>query len=193
MLFNTEIPTIETCAALIYDFPEMPSAFFLDIASQISDECRHAEFCCLRIRDLGGKIGEYPCDHRLWNMQKGHPIEVRLAIHQRIGESIGIDAAIANMREYFSWGDVESAKVMSWIALDEINHVAIGNKWINFLVGEERIGEIHRTAESIRASSGGNVNMLAYEVTEWAYLRAGYTMREIDNTNSQRNIFKIPC
>ena len=186
MLFGTEIATIETCAENILEFRAMPLEFVSDMAIQILDECRHAEYCIMQMSRLGASIGDYPCDLRLWSMQKGLSLELRLATHQRIGESIGIDAAISGLQEHLLSKDAESADVMAYIALDEITHVAIGNKWIHHLVGPNRINEIHQRAEAIRAVALGNSGVSSYPLNNWAYQLAGFRSEDIDSILANR-------
>lgn len=182
-LMDLEIATIEACSRLIVEYPEMPRAFVLDMARQCWDEARHARACYQRLHELGGLPGDYPSAFKLWTMATGQPLEVRLAIHQRIGEWIGVDGAIWQVKDLGEKGDAGSARMFEFVVLDEITHVAFGNKWITYLANgdEERIAEIHEAALRRRREVAGTADdMPIFPFNRWACERAGFAPHVVD-------------
>ncbi|MBD9653133.1 DUF455 family protein [Ensifer sp. ENS09] len=189
-LMGTEIPTIEMTAGLIRDFPDTPWEFVVDISRQLWDEARHAEMCIKRCRQAGFDIGDFPCDHKTWSLTNGKPLELRLAIHQRIGEWLGVDAAIEWTRRLEANSDLRTVGLLNFIVEDEIAHVAIGNKWLrNLCQSEERIWAIHEQAEKVRAEASGPVNgHIPLPLNVDSCLRSGFGEKEIERLAEKREV-----
>jgi uncharacterized ferritin-like protein (DUF455 family) len=151
------------------------------MARQAWDEARHAQACVTRLAEAGGAIGEEPVDLRLWRMTTGQPAALRLAIHQRLGESVGVDAAIFSGDDFRRRGDSVTAELFEYVARDEITHVGFGNKWIRRLTeSEAAVQDIHERADRIRRSFGDAVNGLQpFPFNRWAHERAGFNAAEI--------------
>lgn len=146
-LMSLEIPTVEACSRNLCDFSEVPLEFIEGMGIQIYDEARHAESCYHRILELGGEIGAYAADMQIWEMATGLDLVHRLAVHQRIGESIGIDGALWSINDLVKVGDLVTANLYRYVALDEIAHVHIGNKWIRRLCKDDmQVEAVHKMA-----------------------------------------------
>ncbi len=159
LLMSIEIPTIEVCGRMIAEFPEMPWDFVLDMSRQSWDESRHAVLCYERILQLGGHIGQFPIDTQMWQLSHGLPLPLRLAVHQRLGEWLGVDGTMSGMLQLRHVGDLVTARSLEYVIVDEIAHVAYGNKWIHHLVhGDEAVRDLHMQAVAQRASFGLTVN-----------------------------------
>jgi uncharacterized ferritin-like protein (DUF455 family) len=188
VLMATEIPTIEACGRAIADFPRMPWEFVVDMGRQAWDESRHARMLYERMIQLGGRPGMNSIDLQVWEMTDGLPLDLRLAVHQRTGEWLGVDGAIANAGRLREYGDLVTAQLYDYITADEITHVAIGNKWVHRLAGSDaRVLEIQEEALAHRSMFGETVNgtpRLPFnrEVCE----RAGFTDREIADLEARR-------
>lgn len=181
-LTELELPTMEACAKWILEFDEMPWPFVCDMARQCWDEARHAGAFLQRLKELGGTPGDFSHSHLLWEMTADQPLAVRLAIHQRMGEWIGIDGAIWNANRFRAAGDEETAEILDYVAIDEISHVAFGNKWINILcvTEESRYATLSR-AKNRRTEFGKHIeNISIFPFNRWACARAGFTASEVD-------------
>lgn len=180
-LTDLEIATIEACARLILDHPDMPWEFVLDMARQCWDEARHAELFRAHLLELGGRLGRYRIAHTLWDLAGGQPLEVRLALHQRIGEWVGVDGALYHARLFAAAGAGDLARAFEFVALDEITHVAFGNKWLRAVAGsDEAVQRAHARAEERRCEAGKSVDgPLPFPFNRWACERAGFTPAEV--------------
>lgn len=148
-LIGVEIPTIECCARILLDFPHMSWSFVADIARQIWDEARHASLFANRLRECGGSFGDFAHDHVLWVMAREQPLSMRLALHQRIGEWVGVDGVIWASAQFRRQGDEITAEMLDYVAADEMGHVRIGNRWLRHLVPLE-IDRVHAEANRLR-------------------------------------------
>ena len=183
MLTSIEITTIEVCGALIADSSELPWEFVLDMARQCWDESRHAILCYDRIIQLGGRIGQFAINTDLWEVSYDLPIALRLAAHQRIGEWLGVDGAIAGIASLRIAGDEITARSLEYVVADEIAHVSYGNKWLRYLTGgdDEKVLQFHFLAMQKRERFGGSINGSPdLPLNREACLRSGFTLAEVD-------------
>ncbi len=184
---DLELATIESCSRLIIEFPAMPWEFVVDMARQCWDEARHAEAFRTRLLQLGGRLGTYVTSHTLWEMAAGEPIEIRLAVQQRVGEWIGVDGAIWQAQRLRFGGDEVTSELFEFVALDEITHVSFGNKWLRFLAGsEEKVKQAHDLAIKKRFEYGKSVEgPLIFPYNDWACERSGFTASEREELRSR--------
>jgi uncharacterized ferritin-like protein (DUF455 family) len=190
LLMSTEVPTIEHCAALIFDDgPRMPWRFTEDMARQCWDEARHAEACLTRLSELGHNLGDFPIELMLWKMTNGQPLPLRLAIHQRIGEWLGLDAALWWSDRLEREGDTITADMLRFVAQDEHLHVAFGNRWIRTLLsGDKAVEDVHRQAEAIRLKHGAGINIDApFPIHVDICSEVGFSAREVDCLAKERS------
>src|SRR5262249_58785631 len=55
-----ELQAMEGAGRTVYDFPDAPWEFTMDMARQVWDESRHVEIYIRLVEHLGGYIGEFP-------------------------------------------------------------------------------------------------------------------------------------
>src|SRR5262245_27472106 len=173
-----EIPSIEVCSRNLVVYSDLPVAFALDMASQVGDEARHASALCQRIAELGGDLGVQPVDHRLWHMTTDQPVELVMAIHQCVGESIGVDGGFFFSDAFDTQGDAASRDLFTLVTADEIRHVAIGNRWLR-RIAPDRVAEVLCEAVAIRARHGEAGDQRPFPVVRWAQERAGFPPAEL--------------
>src|SRR3989440_11165827 len=61
-----EMQAMEGAGRSVYDFPDAPWEFTLDMARQVWDESRHVETYLGLLDHLGGYVGEFPETTILW-------------------------------------------------------------------------------------------------------------------------------
>lgn len=154
VLMGTEIPTIEHCCSMYVDFPDMPPEFHVDVAYQMADEVRHAFGFMERFNWLGIEVRHFPVDFDLWSATTEQPLELRLAIHQRVGEWAGVAAQEAYVERLIADSpDPAFARFLKYVTLDEIQHVAYGNKWLRHLAkDDDEVWKIDARARAIRGT-----------------------------------------
>src|SRR5262249_31088161 len=115
-------------------------------------------------------------------------LEVRLGLHQRIGEWIGVDGALWHARKFTETEEPNVALLFDYVARDEITHVSFGNKWINHLVGPATpaVENVHARAMARRAEFGKHEEgPLIFPLNEEACRRAGFMPQEIADLAEQ--------
>ncbi|MEQ1966814.1 DUF455 family protein [Xenorhabdus nematophila] len=127
---NLEVPTIECCCAIINDFKygwnNIP--FITDLSRQIEDEIFHSKILMDEYKKRGGNGEAVTAHFRFWEMAKNEDLPTRLYIHQKMGEWIGIDAAI---NQIMNCEDSEVTEIYTSIVSDELNHTRLGTRWID--------------------------------------------------------------
>lgn len=148
-IFNIEISATEVCARIIIEHRDVPWQLKLDMARQVYDEVRHAEVLLGRLRELGGAVGEFPIDLRVWrSFRAGESLAEQIMLQHRIGEGGGLDGGDLVRLSSEGKGDERTARIFEYINADEVNHVRNGNKWIRHLLShdEAAISELERKA-----------------------------------------------
>lgn len=135
---NNEIGSIEIASQCLADFPDAPWELRMQLARQAYDECRHVEGLYRRLRELGGRKGEFPINNFEWavtNTQDTLP--ARLAIQNRSFEAGQMDLLGTLRKLWRAAGDDTTAALLEAILADEVNHVRFANRWIKKLAKED--------------------------------------------------------
>lgn len=127
---NLEIPTIECCASILndFDFDWMMAPFISELSEQIEDEIYHAQILKNEYHKRGYNIASVKQHFRFWDMSRNEDLPTRLYIHQKMGEWIGIDAAMDIISKK---KDKNISEIYTSIVCDELNHVKLGTHWID--------------------------------------------------------------
>src|SRR5579875_2841373 len=109
-----EMQAMEAAGRTLFDFPDAPWEFQLDMARQVWDESRHTEIFAKLLEYLGSYTGEFPESEVLWSCtQVDDPacdvFEQIIRLAQRMGDEV-IERAV------------------DYVLADEITHVRMGSK-----------------------------------------------------------------
>jgi hypothetical protein len=86
-----EMQAMEGAGRTVYDFPDAPWEFTMDMARQVWDESRHVEIYIRLLEHLGGYIGEYPETTILWRCACAEDAAARVAGVNRGLEGLACD------------------------------------------------------------------------------------------------------
>jgi len=147
---NNECGALEIAAQALVDFPDAPWELRLRLARQAADEARHTAALFRRVRELGGKKGEFPVMNFEWSFtSRLGSLAGRLAVQNRTFEAGLIDLLGALRATWREAGDWETAELLDGILADEIVHVRFGNQWIRQLT-ELNPGVLLQVAQAVR-------------------------------------------
>ena len=184
---NNEIGSLEIAAQCLVDFPEAPWDLRMELARQAFDESRHVQALHTRLRELGGRKGEFPIANFEWSVTNTQDtIAARLAIQNRTFEAGQMDLLGTLHKLWRALGDERTAGMLEAILADEVNHVRFANRWIRRLAREDgRV--LLKVALAIRFLAEANSASFAAEAagTEDEVL-AGHTRMGI-NVADRRN------
>lgn len=147
---NNECGALEIAAQALVDFPDAPWDLRMRLARQAADEARHAAVLLRRVRELGGRKGEFPVNNFEWSVTTMlDSLPGRLAVQNRTFEAGLIDLLGALRNTWRAAGDETTAEVLDGILADEIVHVRFGNRWIRRMT-EENPRMLLKVAQAVR-------------------------------------------
>ncbi len=132
---HIEFNAINLALDAIARFPDLPAAYYGDWLSVATEEARHFQLLLERLQALGHAYGDFPAHEGLWEAagKTRHDVLARMALVPRMLEARGLDVTPGLQQRLRSAGDEASASVLDIILRDEVGHVAIGNRWFDYL------------------------------------------------------------
>jgi len=128
---HNEMQTLEIAAQGLADFPDAPWDLRMQLARQCWDETRHTNLLYKRLRELGGRKGEFPVMNYEWGVtQLLKSLAARLAVQNRTFEAGEMDLLREQERMWTEAGDKETAALMDALLADEVQHVRFANRWL---------------------------------------------------------------
>lgn len=172
---NNECVAMEIASQALVDFPEAPWELRLCLARQAADESRHVDVLLRRLRELGGRKGEFPVSNYEWNVTgMVDNLPGRLAIENRTFEAGLIDILGQLETDWRAAGDHRTADTLEAILADEITHVRFANRWIRQLTEQEprtllKVAQAIRFLRAVNAAMApvvGTTNAAGVPITE---------------------------
>jgi uncharacterized ferritin-like protein (DUF455 family) len=129
---------------VIWRFPHMPEAFYVDWLKVADEEAYHFSLLEAHLQVLGCAYGDFTAHNSLWDMAEKTKDDIlaRIALVPRTMEARGLDAAPPVRNKLAQAGDHAAAAILDIIMRDEIGHVAIGNRWYGWLCEQRRLDPI---------------------------------------------------
>jgi uncharacterized ferritin-like protein (DUF455 family) len=128
-----ELQAMEGAGRTVYDFPDAPWEFTLDMARQVWDESRHVEIYLGLLEHLDGYVGEFPESTILWRCACAEDAAARVAGVNRGLEGLACDVFNQLIHIAGKIGDPIIERAVDYVLADEITHVRMGSKWLNKL------------------------------------------------------------
>src|ERR1700719_1071606 len=128
-----EFQAMEAAGRTLYDFPDAPWEFQLDMARQVWDESRHAEIYLKLLEYVGSYYGEFPEGEVLWSCTQAEDPAARVAGIKRGLEGLACDVFEQLIRLAQKMGDPIIERSVDYVLADEITHVRMGSKWMRKL------------------------------------------------------------
>src|SRR5438876_7570674 len=128
-----EMQAMEGAGRTVFDFPDAPWEFTLDMARQVWDESRHVEIYLGLLEHLGGYVGEYPESTILWRCACAEDAAARVAGVNRGLEGLACDVFNQLIHIAARMGDPIIERAVDFVLADEITHVRMGSRWLNEL------------------------------------------------------------
>jgi uncharacterized ferritin-like protein (DUF455 family) len=152
-----EIQAMEGAGRTVYDFPDAPWEFTMDMARQVWDESRHVEVYLRLVEHLGGYVGEFPETTILWRCACAEDAAARVAGVNRGLEGLACDVFAQLIEIARRLPDPVIAQAVDYVLADEITHVRMGSYWLNKLTGGDP--ERRRRAIDFQASIDERFNL----------------------------------
>ena len=124
---------MEAAGRTLFDFPDAPWEFQLDMARQVWDEARHSEIFQRLVAYMGGHPGDYVETEILWRCTQAMDPAARVAGINRGLEGLACDVFDQLIRIAQRNGDEVIERSVDYVLADEITHVRMGSKWMRKL------------------------------------------------------------
>jgi len=128
-----EFQAMEAAGRTVFDFPDAPWEFKLDMARQVWDESRHAEIYMKLLDYVGSYYGEFPESEVLWSCTQAEDPACRVAGINRGLEGLACDVFEQLIRMAQKMGDEVIERSVDYVLADEITHVRMGSRWMRKL------------------------------------------------------------
>lgn len=127
---NHELLATELMALALLKFPYAPASFRRGLLETLKDEQMHTRLYMHRMEQCGVEFGELPLNEYFWksvsSMEDPLDYVTRLSL---TFEQANLDYSREYGKIFDSVGDTATAKILTKIYHDEIDHVGFGLKW----------------------------------------------------------------
>lgn len=178
-LAHIEHNAVNLALDICWRFKGMPDLFYVQWMSVAREEACHFEMLRDHLATLDTRYGDMPAHNSLWEMAERTKDDIlaRIALVPRTAEARGLDASPLIKAKLASAGDHEGAAILDVILRDEIGHVAIGNRWYNWLCEFRDLDPVETYAKLAKRHSAPR---LRGPFNVKARLEAGFTTQEIE-------------
>ena len=137
-IFVGELQALEGAARSLWDFPDAPWEFKMNMARQCWDEARHVQIFEKLLTHLGGKVGMFPESTFLFECACADDPALRVAGVNRGLEGLACDVFRDMIRYAEKTGDEKMRQAVDYVLADELTHVRFGSEWVKeFTRGDE--------------------------------------------------------
>jgi len=149
MNFLQEFQASDSCAAILFDAPDMPWDFYFDAARHMWDESRHSTFGHLKLTSLGIPVTDIALSTTAYRLRQ------TIAPHDRYAalttqEADAFPGKHAGLKASLDNHDAVGAMTWSYDIADETQHVRYGQKWLPALI--KAVAD-PRSPEQVRADA----------------------------------------
>ena len=177
-VFVGELQALEAAGRTIWDFPDAPWEFKMNMARQCWDEARHVQIFEKLIDHVGGTVGAFPESTFLFETSCHDDPVLRVTGVNRCLEGLACDVFRSLVDHGKEVDDDLLAQAVDFVLADELTHVRFGSEWTREFTKDDperaqRAKDFQRDTE--RAFSFGGRRIARAE-----RLQAGFTEEELD-------------
>jgi hypothetical protein len=144
--FLQEVQAADSCATMLFEAPDMPWDFYLDLGRHMWDESRHAMFGERKLLALGTTAAAAGLSTKAYMMRQTlAPLDRYAALSTQ--EADAFPAKHEGLKDALAHQDTLSAMAWSYDIADETQHLRFGTKWLPVLL--EKTGD-PRSCEQLR-------------------------------------------
>ena len=129
-IFVGELQALEGAGRTLWDFPEAPWEFRMNMARQCWDEARHCQIYEKLLHRAGAEVGDYPETTTLFEAACADDPTMRVAGVNRCLEGLACDAFRAMIDYAKAAGDPVMEQAVDFVLADELTHVRFGSNWV---------------------------------------------------------------
>jgi uncharacterized ferritin-like protein (DUF455 family) len=129
-IFVGELQALEGAGRSLWDFPDAPWEFKMNMARQCWDEARHVQIYEKLLTHVGGHVGMFPESTFLFECACSDDPALRVAGVNRGLEGLACDVFRDMIRYAEATGDETMRQAVDYVLADELTHVRFGSEWV---------------------------------------------------------------
>ncbi len=129
-IFAGELQALEGAGRSLWDFPDAPWEFKMNMARQCWDEARHVQIFEKLLGHVGGEVGMFPESTFLFECACAEDPAMRVAGVNRGLEGLACDVFRDMIRYADQIGDEHMKQAIDYVLADELTHVRFGSEWV---------------------------------------------------------------
>ncbi len=180
---HIEFNAINLALDAAWRFAHLPEDYYSDWLCVAAEEAEHFTLLREHLRCIGHDYGDFAAHNGLWDMAEKTAADLlaRMALVPRTLEARGLDVNPGIRAKLAAAGDARGAAILDRILVDEIGHVAIGNRWYHWAC--KRAGRNPITAYDELGTEFGAPRMKP-PFNRAARLEAGFSAAELDRLDA---------
>ena len=186
-IFAGELQALEGAGRSLFDFPDAPWEFKLNMARQSWDEARHVQIYEKLLEYVGGEIGMFPEATFLFECACADDPALRVAGVNRGLEGLACDVFRDMIKYAEGRADPLMHQAIDFVLADELTHVRFGSEWVKeFTKGDpqrfERAQEFRRQVDKQFSFGGARSDRedAAIPIAVDDRIEAGFTEQELE-------------
>ncbi len=177
-IFVGELQALEAAGRTLWDFPDSPWEFKMNMARQCWDEARHVQIFEKLIDHAGGEVGEFPESTFLFETSCHDDPVLRVTGVNRCLEGLACDV-FRSLIEYGKEVDDDIlAQAADFVLADELTHVRFGSDWVKTFTKDDP--ERARRAKDFQRETDRAFAFGGRQIARTERLEAGFTEDELD-------------
>ncbi len=129
-IYVGELQALEGAGRSLWDFPDAPWEFKMNMARQCWDEARHVQIFEKLLEHVGGEVGMYAESTFLFEAACADDPALRVAGVNRALEGLACDVFRDNIEFAKQSDDELMEQSMDYVLADELTHVRFGSEWV---------------------------------------------------------------
>ncbi len=129
-IYVGELQALEGAGRSLWDFPDAPWEFKMNMARQCWDEARHVQIYEKLLEHVGGEPGMFPESTFLFECACSDDPAMRVAGVNRGLEGLACDVFRDMIRYAEQIGDEKMRQAIDYVLADELTHVRFGSEWV---------------------------------------------------------------
>jgi uncharacterized ferritin-like protein (DUF455 family) len=182
-IFVGELQALEAAGRTLWDYPESPWEFKMNMARQCWDEARHVQVYEKLIEHAGGSVGEFPENTFLFEASCADDPALRVTGVNRCLEGLACDAFRSLIDYAKAEGDERMEQAIDFVLADELTHVRFGSDWVKRFTADDpdlaRRAREFQTETERRFNFGGGRAIAREE-----RLEAGFSEAELEELDA---------
>jgi uncharacterized ferritin-like protein (DUF455 family) len=177
-IFVGELQALEAAGRTLWDFPDSPWEFKMNMARQCWDEARHVQIFEKLIDHVGGEIGEFPESTFLFETSCHDDPVLRVTGVNRCLEGLACDAFRSLIDYGRTSGDEIIAQAVDFVLADELTHVRFGSEWVKKFTADDP--ERARRAKQFQNETDRSFAFGGRLIAREERIEAGFSEEEVD-------------